>query len=496
MQRKIAEVIATSTLFFLVGMVFVKLFNLVYRVVVSRYFGAEGYGVFSLAIAVFSALSVFAVMGVNYFLNTTVPLYRARKDRVRMKSVIVSGLAFTLGTSCVIAVLMFWYAPLIAQQLHSSELVLLLRVLACALPFYTLLLNVQKIMEGFKLVKYSALVEMVAGALRLVLLFVFLFVGKSLFWVSASYAVAVIGAAVVAFIIMEKRVVALWNKVKTVFMFREMVQYSWPLLVSNMIVPLMSWTDTLFLGYFKSPYEVGMYSAALQIAGILAVLLAAFNTILLPLMAEMFAKKDKKQMDFIYKIATRWMLLATLPFVLFMVFLPENLLRVSFGREFAAAATALMILSVGFFASAFIGLSNGVLYSIARTRTVMMNTVLTFGLSIVLNFILIPRFGFLGAAMATTITMVCVNAVRLVQVYTFVQIQPFTRKLWNIVIAGVLAIAGAKGVFMWVDNKFVMWIGGALVFGIIYAAFLWVWGFEEADKVLFADIRKKARKFF
>jgi len=51
-------------------------------------------------------------------------------------------------------------------------------------------------------------------------------------------------------------------------MTKKLLSFSVPLLAVSMLMMVMSWTDTLMLGYFKSPDVVGLYNAALPLANL------------------------------------------------------------------------------------------------------------------------------------------------------------------------------------------------------------------------------------
>ncbi len=496
MKQKTLNLIAKSTFLFFIGMILVKLFNLAYRIIISRFLGVEGYGFFSLVFAIFNTAAIIAVMGINYCLSMYIPYYAVKKEQAKVRGIIFSSIGITLITSVLAGCVLFFGADFIAMKMHSLALVPLLKVAAFGVPFYTLFLNLQKVMEGFKVVKYSITVEAVYSVLRVLTVVFFLAIGSAIMGAVVSYVVSTIFAAVIAFGIINKKLIKL-TKIKEYdsSMLKKVLFYFWPLLLTNIMVPLMSWTDTLFLGYFKNPHEVGLYNAAVQMGGLLVIVLTGFNSILLPLMAEAYAKRDMHEMRRIYYAATRWILLITLPILLIFVFFAQTILALTFGGDFGGASRVFIILSCGFFATTFLGVSNGILYSIEKTKVVLANTVLVFILSIVLNIVLIPRYGMIGAALGTAFASIFINSLRALQVKKILHIHPININLAKPVLAGVIAIIGALGISEYYFSSvspIINFIIAIIIFLVLYLLLLVVLkSFQEEDKVILRMIRKR-----
>lgn len=85
------------------------------------------------------------------------------------------------------------------------------------------------------------------------------------------------------------------------------------------------------------------------------------------------------------------------------------MLSIFFGDRYATAALALSILSVGFFTNAAGGRNRETLSALGYTKFIMLSNSLTFALNVALNLVLIPRFGYLGAAVASAASYVTLN---------------------------------------------------------------------------------------
>lgn len=63
---------------------------------------------------------------------------------------------------------------------------------------------------------------------------------------------------------------------------RQLIRYSFPLLISATLINLMTWTDTIILGYFKSTEVVGIYSAVYPLVGFLTMIINSMGYVYIP----------------------------------------------------------------------------------------------------------------------------------------------------------------------------------------------------------------------
>jgi O-antigen/teichoic acid export membrane protein len=232
-------------------------------------------------------------------------------------------------------------------------------------------------------------------------------------------------AAVVISLVLLDRLIPLQGEFT--FRTREMVLFSAPLLMSTVFAILLTHVDTLLIGFFKSSFDVGLYSAVYPIATGLSVILASFGYLYLPLASRLDANGKIDEINNIYKITTKWIFILTFPVFLLFVLFPKDILEIFFGTEYQQASTALIILSIGFFSNAAYGRNRETLSALGLTKYIFVANMLAFCLNIFLNVILIPKYGINGAAAASAASYLAMNGI----VYVFLKlshdISPYSR---------------------------------------------------------------------
>jgi len=204
-----------------------------------------------------------------------------------------------------------------------------------------------------------------------------------------------------------------------------------PMLISSSLFLVISWSDTLMLGYFLPEDQVGMYRIVFKIATLITFAQFALNTVVAPMVSAMSEQREKLH-ELAHKVAQLNLITAG-PIFLAIVFLGPILISL-FGVAHANEAYPwLILLAVGQLTNAFAGPVLNILNMTGYEKSAQ-NTMLVIAvLNIVFNYLLIPSYGPLGAAVATTITMMAWNiwAAYLVFKYHGVIAVPFLTKIRN-----------------------------------------------------------------
>ncbi|MBS3095419.1 polysaccharide biosynthesis C-terminal domain-containing protein [Candidatus Woesearchaeota archaeon] len=254
----------------------------------------------------------------------------------------------------------------------------------------------------------------------------------------------------------------------------------------------MLWTDTLLLGYFKTPVEVGIYSAAMPTAQLLFIFPNALMVIFLPVISGM---QDFKSPEFatVFRIVTKWIFLVNIiPLALFIIY-PRQILSIVFGNAYSSGDASLVILSMGFFISHLALSSNNVLLALGKTKLVFMNNFIGSIANLVLNILLIPKYGIIGASVATSFSFVLMSLLMFAESWHFTKIMPFNlnilKSVFSIIIS-LLLVNYLVGRYS-ISNISSIILASVLLL-LLYAIFLFVTkALEKEDYYILNNIYKK-----
>lgn len=187
---------------------------------------------------------------------------------------------------------------------------------------------------------------------------------------------------------------------KTVDFLKE----SYPMMISGAILIFLGWADTFVLGIYETDSVIGVYNVTLKIAALTSFSLHALNSILAPKIAKSYQNNEEDNYKKMIAFATRVNFFITLIIVTLIICFRKFVLGL-FGDEFLSGATILIILCVGQFVNSLSG-SVGIILQMTRQQKVYQNIVMVaLSLNIILNLILTPNYGAIGAAVATVVSI-------------------------------------------------------------------------------------------
>jgi O-antigen/teichoic acid export membrane protein len=222
------------------------------------------------------------------------------------------------------------------------------------------------------------------------------------------------------------------GKVEKTNVRKEVFSYSWPLLFSSLITTIFYWIDSFLLGYFMGAVNVGLYNAATPLVGLMAFIPAMFSQLFFPMITREFSMKNNRVIKELSKQVGKWILILNLPLFFIMFLFPTTLIRILFGEQYIFASSVLQILAVGGFISSLVFLSTDLISMVGKSKIILINIICASILNILLNIILIPKFGLNGAAISTSITTILLSISLFIEVKYYVRLIPLRKKIFKI----------------------------------------------------------------
>ena len=421
----------------ILGVVLRRFLGVAYIFILTTYLGAGGYGTYMLLVGAVTIMTTVAAMGLDQGVMRFVAQQRAGGSADHIPGLV--GTASWMGlASSVVVVLAGWAvaAPVATRIFHQPAIGGMLRLMTIAVPaavFCTLWLHATR---GFQRMEETFWVSnLFEPAARIGLFLVLVLGGLEIGAAVGSYVVAAVAGAVLAGLAL-RRLLTSGTRRREPGQAWALISFSVPLLGAGTLAMIVEWTDTIMLGYFTVPAQVGVYNVALRVAALCGMIHFAFGSIFAPIIAELLHRNDMDGLDQLFKIDTRWVFTLTLPIFVLVVLLSRDIL-VIFGAEFAQGGLALIILAGAVFYNSCVGSCGAIIRMAGWSRLVLANTFAVTGLNFLLNLLLIPRFGILGAAIATGAAMVVGNFLGLAQVRWFLKLSPYDRKWAKPLAAGL-----------------------------------------------------------
>jgi len=233
---------------------------------------------------------------------------------------------------------------------------------------------------------------------------------------------------------------------------KELIAFSIPLLFTGILGFVMTWADTLMLGYYKGSEAVGLYNSASPIAKLLPIFLSSASFLYVPLASGFYARRKLGEMGRVYQILTKWVFLLTLPLFALMFLFPEAVIVFFFGKKYVPAAPSLQILAIGFMFHTLLGLNGWSLIIAGESRFISLSTFIASVLNVILNALLIPGYGMVGAATATSVSYLVSNLLNSIRLYQKTKIHPFSQNYVKPLIISFILLVMIKVLHLNVPN--------------------------------------------
>jgi O-antigen/teichoic acid export membrane protein len=415
------------------------------HILIARLLGAEAFGLYSLGFAAAKMSSVIACLGLDTGGMRFVSIYRLH-DSPRLKGTMLAATGLPLLIGSLVGAGLYVSAALMAQQVfHKPELAGVLEQFALSIPFAGSLLAIGSLLQGFHTTKYAVFTrDIVQSTANLGLIFVFYYAGMGLKGIIYAFVLSHVLAVVVGIYYFPRLFPAMTQPdVRPIYPLKELVSYSTPLLFVGFLHFFLSWTDTLMLGVLGTTRDVGIYRAASQIPLVMTMFLAASNSIYAPVVADLFQQREMQRLENLLKTTTRWLTFVAFPLsLLFMVAAPEILLL--FGRNYLEIGPTVVILfSIRQLISCSTG-GLGVTLAMTHSQTIeLYNSIAMVAMNVLLNYLLIPRYGAIGAAVSSCLSGTAINLIRVLEVQIMYRVHPFTPSLLKYLLPAAPALAMA-----------------------------------------------------
>ncbi len=432
--------------FLAAGTVFEFATRFVIALILARSLGANDYGLYVLAISAASLFAGISLLGTDDAMVRYVAILSGRRDDDGVTGTMQIGFGMALLGGLVMGGILFLCAgPIAVDLFHAPELARVLHLFAVVVPFLAVSNTLLGMARGFRRMDYAALSQNVLQSLvRVVLVAIFALGG----WLHLYAAAIAFGLSDVA---ASLALIALLNRefplkrsldLRARRDLRAIFGFALPLWLAGLLRQFRRNIQNVMLGVMSSVANVGIFAIANRVNLVAGVSSQSIYIASRPLMAQLHDRRDHEALGGLYTATTRWTFGINIPFFLVMVLYPGSLL-LAFGKPFVAGATSLVILACGQMVDAGTGTCQGMIDMTGHTRVKLANAVALTTLLIGGGALLIPRWGVVGAAVASFVAVSSVNVASIVEVWMFEKLIPFDRSFLKPALAGLGAfVAG------------------------------------------------------
>ncbi len=376
------------------------------QVVLARWMGGYEFGIYVLAWTWVLILGGLSHLGLSVAMIRLLPAYSESGQSNLLRGLLRGGRLLTIGVATVIAAIGIAGIMLFGRHLGQHMVWPLYLALFC-LPMFALTDLQDGIGRGRGWMGVALLPPYVLRPLFLLAAMVAAHgAGLPMTGVTAvSAAIAATWlAAIVQTILVQRRLAKEVDPGPRQYDFKGWLTTSLPLLVIYGCELILQNGDLVILSMYESPAEVGKYFAAAKTMALVMFVHYAVGSAIAHRFAALHARGDREQLKAFVKDAVHWTFWPSLAAACAILIVGKPLLWL-FSEDFTSAYPVMFILVLGFLIRASMGPAEFLLNMLGEQTLCAAVLVVTAVLNIALNFALVPRFGIIGAAIATSVAL-------------------------------------------------------------------------------------------
>jgi O-antigen/teichoic acid export membrane protein len=458
---------------------------LLLSVLLAQSLGPQGFGSWAIAFSVAQLLSTVGLLGADWIVMRQGSYFQGIGDLARLRRTIHVALKLAGTSLLVLGALLFIGAEKVANEVfHDPSMTSLFRLTGVIVP----VIGVRQVLvygtQAFKRMKDAAINRNILQPLvRLVFVSIALLIDPSPVSAFTGLLIAEVVLAVAAAWVLNRRIPLLGTTGDV--NARELIGTALPAWGSRLAGQARGQIFPILLGTFSSIADSGVFVAASRVAIAPASIVNSMNQVYIPLASDLYLQDRRDELAAVFKGSAKWSFVLGVPLFVLMVLFPKELMSV-FGADFASGSAALVVLAVGVLFQFGTGPVTVTLIVIGRPKLALLDYVLVVVLEITLALLLIPPYGVVGAAIASSAGTMLNNVLPLAQVWRITGITPYRLDFWKPVVAGLAAGIVAKIAVAAVapPKELVAAILGSVTIGVVYLGTIIGLRLDEHDRAM------------
>ncbi len=371
-----------------------------FAIYMLRFLGPENAGKYAFAVFVIGFFLLFVDYGLGTLLTREVARDRSLAKRYFTNTVTLR-LGLLVASTPVLAGVIVIYLAFFEL---TSDTALTIAILAIGILPSAIASSLSAIFNAFETMEVPAAVGVVTNMIRIVFSIAFLLAGFGIVGLAVVSIIASAATVAIFYALVRRR--HFRPTVATDLKFqREMLKTSGPLMVNNFLSTIFFRIDVLILRAMRGNSAVGFYTTAYKFVDGLLIIPQLFTLAVFPVMSRL-AVDARDRMLFAYGLSLKALIIVSLPISVGTTIIAHQLVVTFFGEAFAPSAFALQII-IWFLPLSYVNsLTHYVLIAANQQRYLTGVFLVGAVFNTVVNIIVIPIYGFAGAAVVTIISEV------------------------------------------------------------------------------------------
>ena len=424
---KIKNRLAKNTSYLLIATIISNVTYFFAVMYMARFLGVEEFGIIALAISFTGIFSIFTDLGLNVLTVREV----SRDNSLKSKYI-----GNTIGMKAVLVIITLISVLIFTLLLgYDSKTIMVIFMVTLAIVISSFFLTFFSIYQALEKMEYQAIITGFDNIFMLGVVMIAMYFSLDVIAFASIYLIRNALVLAYMFVVYIKRFKL--PQIQFDFSFwKRTLKEALPFALSGIFLTLFIWIPSIILSVMAGKEAVGFYGAPNKLIFFFISLYSVYMIAVFPVMST-FYKNSKKSLKSVYEHSVKYTLIICVPITMVISSLSPQVIEIIFGNAYLPSSIALAILSWTLVLVSLNGISSNLLGSVNRQLTVIKITVIGIIINVSASLLLIPKFSFMGASLATIITDVFVMIILL---YSIIQINYADYNLFRDIPKIVMAI--------------------------------------------------------
>jgi O-antigen/teichoic acid export membrane protein len=480
--RTLGSIIAKNTVFVTLGNLALKGLNFIFAVYVIRSLGDARFGQYATVLAFVGLFQIFAELGVSQYVRREIA-----RDRTKTQSFVWNLLVIRLLLAFFGVAAITGGAYLIG---YPQELVLGIFIYTVGFILSAVDMPLDTVLWANERMDYLTAMNVLSQITFIIFGALFLFSGLSFVWLIIASLISILPRIAIAVWAVSRHGYLKWKLEINPRLWPILIRAGIPFGLISLALTIDYSVDTLMLEHFVEYDEVGWYNVSYSLTRSLLFFFSGFSMAMVPSLSRTYVE-DRVSVERWYYRSVKFIIMSSIPIAVGGMLVAFPLIRFLYTEQFDPSAVALRIIIWDLPFLMFASFCGNMTTVVAEEKSAARVYGLSAVANVILNLILIPRFGFLGAAATTVATDIVIS----IQFYFLLKRK---LKLPDIkpALLRVTAASAVMGVGVWFAGGYHLFVQiavGAVLYILLVFAFRML---DDDEKSMIARfVLKPIRRF-
>lgn len=412
------------------------------RVFLAHNLTIEEYGLFYAVFTFVIFISLFQDFGLRGALVKFIPEWKVKKKPENIKNGIVTVFLFHFIVALIIVFLLFLFSDFLAEYYFRNQMAsLLLKILSIYILITIFDELLKRAFQGFQRMDLFSFME--AGKTVIIFTLVITLVSLNFGLLAPVYSYILGGPLI--FLLSIRFFMKIYpffkHKMKlSKTLTTNMLFFGFPLIFTVFANKIIESFDILILVYYRSLADIAVYNVVLATSTLILFFSRPLALIMLPVGSELWSRNLKTKLSRSIINLHRYSFALIVPPILILGLYSPLFLKIFFGDDFIRGSFPMQILLIS---SVFMGvayINNSVISGSGKSKITAGVIIISAIINIIFNILLIPEYGMVGAAIATSISYICAFILSSIFLSKLIEIDYTKVKYFRILIASVLML--------------------------------------------------------